>query len=50
MILHEGEKEREKKVRSMIKKECVMCSGERKWEVGTYIGERKWKVGYVGYV
>jgi len=32
------------------KKECVMCSGERKWEVGTYIGERKWKVGYVGFV
>jgi len=38
-----------------------MCSGERKWEVGTYIGERewevgtyigerKWEVGYVGYV
>jgi len=21
-----------------------MCSGERKWEVGTYIGERKWEV------
>jgi len=54
-------KEREKKVRSMVKKECVMCSGERKWEVGTYIaerkwevgtyiGERKWEVGYVSYV
>ena len=38
-----------------------MCSGERKWEVGTYIaerkwevgtyiGERKWEVGYVSYV
>jgi len=28
------------------KKQCVMCSGERKWEVGTtYIGERKWEVG-----
>jgi len=35
MILHQSEKEREKKVRSMVKKECVMCSGERKWEVGT---------------
>ena len=34
MILHESEKEREKKVRSR----------ERKWEVGTYIGERKWEV------
>jgi len=42
MILHESEK----KVRSMVKKECVMYSGERKWEVG-YIGERKWEVGYV---
>ena len=28
----------------MVKKECVMCSGERTWEVGTYICERKWKV------
>jgi len=41
MILDESEKEREKKVRSMVKKKSVMCSGERKWEVSTYIGERK---------
>jgi len=25
---YESEKEREKKVRSMVKKGCVMCSGE----------------------
>ena len=50
IYLHESEKEREKKGRSMVKKECVRCSGERKWGVGTYIWERKWEVGYVGYV
>jgi len=38
------------KVRSMVKKECVRCSGERKWGVCTYIRERKWEVGYLGYV
>jgi len=37
IYLHESEKEREKKGRSMVKKECVRCSGERKWGVGTYI-------------
>ena len=31
IYLHESEKEREKRVRSMVKKKCVMCSGERKW-------------------
>jgi len=35
MILHESEKEREKESEKYgKKKECVMCSGERKWEVG----------------
>ena len=32
MIFHESEKEREKKVRSMVKKKNVLCVVERKSE------------------